>query len=101
MQRIVAGIFMAVLTFINIRVLFLPLRDRFAPVKTVKAKVVEKHTLEGISRYGSTKTYRYIVSFEAEDKRLSFYVSAFSYEGYRVGERGTLKHQGSRLIDFH
>ena len=31
----------------------------------------------------------------------SFYVSELSYGGYRVGESGTLKYRGDRIIDFN
>ena len=34
------------------------------------------------------------------DKKKSFYVSQFSYNGYRVNERGTLKYKGDKLIEF-
>ena len=78
------------------------LKDSFAPVKTVKARVVDKTTVETFSRYrGNGKSIRYCIVFEAEGKRLAFYVSEFSYGGYRKGERGTLTYKGSRLLDFH
>ena len=38
--------------------------------------------------------------FSVGEKKKSFYVSQFSYGGYRVGEKGTLKHKGDRLIGF-
>lgn len=46
------------------------------------------------------KHIRYVIVFEAEGKTLSFYVSEFSFGGYRKGERGKLTYQGGRLIDF-
>ena len=75
---------------------------RYGPVKTVKAKVVDKHKAEVLSKYaGSGKAVRYVVTFEIAGKRKGFYVSEFSYGGYRKGETGTLKYQGDRIIDFH
>lgn len=74
---------------------------KLAPVKTVKAKVVDKNRIEHFSKYSVTgKSYRYAIVFESEGKKLSFYVSEFSYGGYRKGEIGTLQYQGSRIIDF-
>ena len=75
--------------------------SRFAPVQSVKAEVVDKHIAKGFSRY-SGKGYRenYVIVFSVGGKKKSFYVSQFSYGGYRVGEKGTLKYKGSRLIGF-
>jgi hypothetical protein len=72
---------------------------RLAPVKKVRATVVDKNRIEGMSRQGG-KRYRYAVVFSAEGKRLSFYVSEFSFGGYRKGERGMLTYKGNRIIDF-
>jgi hypothetical protein len=41
-----------------------------------------------------------VVTFSAEGKRLSFYVSAFSYAGYTINESGMLTYKGDRLIGF-
>ena len=77
------------------------LRDRCGPVKTVKATVVHKQTVETFSKYAGNGTHtRYSVTFQIGDKRRSFYVSEFSYRGYRRKESGTLKYRGSRIIDF-
>ena len=74
---------------------------RYGPVKSVKAKVLDKHKTEVVSKYaGSGKAIRYVVTFEIAGKRKGFYVSEFSYGGYRKGESGTLTYKGDRLIDF-
>ena len=75
---------------------------RLGPVRTVKAKVLDKHKTETFSKYNGTgKAMRYVVTFEIDGKRKGFYVSEFSYGGYRKGETGTLKYKGDRIIDFH
>lgn len=71
---------------------------RLAPVRTVPAKVIDKNTMDLPSKYG--KRTKYAVVFQAEGKKLSFYVSEFSYGGYRLHETGTLKYKGNRIIDF-
>ena len=77
-------------------------RNAFSPVKSVKATVVHKQTVETFSKYaGSGKHVKYAVTFSAKGKKRSFYVSEFSYRGYRKGESGTLTYKGDRLIDFH
>lgn len=75
------------------------LRGRIGPVKTVRARVVDKQKMEFFSRTGN-KT-RCVVVFQIEDKKKSFYVSEFSYNGYRRNEIGTLTYRGDRIIDFH
>ena len=77
------------------------LAKRLVPVKTVAATVVDKHKTEVFSKYaGNGKHIKYAVVFSAGGKKLSFYVSEFSYGGYRVGEKGTLTYKGSKLIGF-
>lgn len=74
---------------------------RFAPVKKVRATVVDKNRIELFSKYsGSGKHYKYVIVFSADGRKLSFYVSEFSFGGYRKGESGTLTYKGDRLIDF-
>lgn len=78
------------------------LRNRLAPVRTVRAKVIQKQRQELFSKYAGTgKRYRYVATFLAEGKKLSFYVSEFSFGGYKLNETGTLKYKGSRIIAFH
>ncbi|MBQ7817413.1 MAG: DUF2500 family protein [Oscillospiraceae bacterium] len=75
--------------------------DRFSPIKTAKATVVHKQTVETFSKYSGNGVHqKYSVTFQIGDKKRSFYVSEFSYRGYRVKESGTLKYRGSRIIDF-
>ena len=76
-------------------------RNVFAPVTAVKATVVHKQTVETFSKYSGTGTHvKYAVTFSVNGKRRSFYVSGFSYDGYRKGETGTLTYKGDRLIRF-
>ena len=77
-------------------------QGRFAKPKTVRAEVIGKQTVERFSKNApKQKSVRYVVIFLAEGKKKSFYVSEFSYNGYRKGEKGQLTYQGDRLIDFH
>lgn len=75
------------------------IRSKCAPVRTVKATVIDKNKVEFFSRSGQRA--KYAVVFQTDQgKKLSFYVSEFSYGGYRQGETGTLKYKGDRIIDF-
>lgn len=77
------------------------LKNCCAPVKTVPAVVADKHKAETFSKYSSNgKREEYVVVFATEDKKLAFFVSAFSYRGYRIGQRGMLQYKGQRLLDF-
>ena len=46
------------------------------------------------------KSEKHVIVFSVGGKKKSFYVSQFSYNGYRVNERGTLKYKGDKLIEF-
>ena len=87
------------LQFISILVRML--KNRYSPVKTVKAVVIGKNIVETFSKYsGNGKHQKYVVVFSVEGKKKSFYVSQFSYGGYKINEKGTLKYKGDKLIDF-
>lgn len=89
--------FAALLVLVIVRIL----RNSFASVKTVKAVVIDKHKIETFSKYsGNGKRERYVVVFSAGGKKKSFYVSQFSYGGYRLNEKGVLTYKGDTLIDF-
>ena len=76
-------------------------KNRCAPIKTVKAVVVDKNKVETFSKYsGNGKSEKYVIVFSVNGKKKSFYVSQFSYNGYRINEKGTLKYKGDKLIDF-
>lgn len=97
-NRIVGWIVMIFFLLLYVAVLFRFLRSRFGKIRTVTAKVVGKQTVEQFSRYG--KRTKYAVTFLVEGKTKSFYVSEFSYGGYRKGEVGKLTYRGDRLMDF-
>ena len=74
---------------------------RHAPVKTVKAEVVDKYKPNIVSRYPRTSNQeRYIVVFATKHEKLSFDVSEISYNNYKIKEKGTLKYKGTKLISF-
>ena len=98
----IGALFMGLWLFAAVKVSIRYAKSRWGKVKTVKAKVVSKHILETFSKYkGNGKSYRYVVTFEIDGKKKGFYVSEFSYGGYRVNEKGTLKYRGDKIIDFH
>lgn len=75
--------------------------NKFSPVKTIKAEVVDKYKPNEVSNYpGVFKRECYIVVFKTEDKKLSFDVSEFSYSNYTIKEKGTLKYKGAKIISF-
>ena len=99
---VISALFLLLLLVVFAGLIVRIVRNRFAPVKTVHAKVIKKYRQEFSSKYAGTgKRYRYVVTFLADGKKLSFYVSEFSFGGYKLNETGTLKYKGSRLLDFH
>ena len=78
------------------------IKNKYVPVKTVKAVVVDKYKSETFSKYsGNGKRLQHVIVFSVEGRDVSFYVSEFSYNGYSVNEEGTLTYKGDRLIGFH
>ena len=77
-------------------------KNRYSPIKTVKAVVIDKNTVKTFSKYSGNGTHeKYVVVFSVEGKKKSFYVSQFSYNGYRINEKGTLKYKGNKIIAFN
>ncbi len=77
------------------------IKNKYAPTRRVQARVVDKHTTDFFSKYAAnSKRVRYVVTFAAAGKRLSFYVSPWTYNGYRINDTGTLTYKGDRIIDF-
>ena len=77
------------------------IKNNRAPVITVKAVVIDKHIDQAFSKYSGTGTRKkFVVVFSAKGKKLPFYVSEFSYNGYRITEKGTLTYQGNKIIEF-
>lgn len=100
-SNIFTFLILALWLFVLIIIAVRAVRNKYAPVKTVKAVVIDKHKTETFSKYSGTgKSEKYVIVFSAGGKKLSFYVSEFSYGGYRIKETGTLKYKGNRIIDF-
>lgn len=100
-ENIMLYIFLGFFLFIGVAYFIRRGKNIFAPVTIVDATVVHKQKVETFSKYSGTgKHVKYAVTFLAKDKRLSFYVSSLSYDGYKVGESATLTYKGDRLIDF-
>jgi len=49
---------------------------------------------------GNGKREKYVIVFSVGGKKKSFYVSEFSYGGYRINEKGVLKYKGDKIVDF-
>ena len=98
---IIISLFLGVGALAVARLLVKAVKNRYAPIKTVQAVVIDKNKVETFSKYsGNGKSEKYVIVFSVGGKKKSFYVSQFSYNGYRVNERGTLKYKGDKLIEF-
>ena len=76
-------------------------KNRHAPVETVRAVVIDKHTIETFSKYSGTgKREKFVVVFSSGGRKFAFHVSEFSYNGYRIGDTGMLTYQGDKIIGF-
>ena len=98
---VILSLFVGISVFAFVSLLVKLIKNRIAPLRTVKAVILDKQKVEIFSKYSGTgKREKYVVVFSVDGKKKSFYVSQFSYGGYRLNEKGTLKYQGDKLIDF-
>lgn len=75
--------------------------NRYSTVKTVEAEVFDKYKLNAVSKYpGAFKQESCIVVFAAKDKKFSFVVSEFSYNNYKIKDKGMLTYKGNKIISF-
>lgn len=70
------------------------IKNRYAPIKVVEAVIIDKNKIESFSKYsGNGEAKKYVIVFSVNGKKKSFYVSQFSYNGYKVNEKGILKYK--------
>lgn len=96
-------IFLFVGIVITVGLLLRIILNKYGNEKEVEAKVINKQYYQSrLARKAENfrDEYCYVVTFLAGDKKLSFYVSEYSYNGYRINQKGTLKYKGTMLIDF-
>ena len=100
--KIIVILALACTVFVFGKILYQAIQNKHARVKTAKAQVVDKFKAEQFVRiYGpGAREPQYYVVFQMDGQKKSFRVSAFSYGGYQIGERGTLKYKGNKLVDF-
>ena len=97
----IISLFMGLGALALVSLLVKAVKNRYAPVRTVKAVVIDKNKVETFSKYSGTgKSEKYVIVFSVDGKKKSFYVSQFSYNGYRIYEKGTLKYKGDKLLEF-
>ena len=99
---ILPALFIVAWVLVIVRIIIKTIKNKYASVKTVKAVVIDKHKIETFSKYsGNGKNEKYVVVFSVNGKKKSFYVSQFSYGGYKINEKGKLKYKGDNLIGFN
>ena len=96
-------IFLFVGIVITVGLLLRIILNKFGNEKEIEAKVINKQYYQSrLAR--KAENFRdedcYVVTFLAGDKKLSFYVSEYSYNGYIINQKGTLRYKGTMLIDF-
>ena len=100
-NMIISSVFVGIGILASVKVFMKVVANHHAPVETVKAVVIDKQKVESFSKYtGNGKNIKYVVLFSADGRKRSYYVSEFSYNGYRVNQKGKLKFKGDRLIEF-
>ena len=98
---VIISLFVGIGALAMVSIIVRTIKNRYDPIKTVKAVVIDKNKVETFSKYsGNGKSEKYVIVFSVDGKKKSFYVSQFSYNGYRVNEKGLLKYKGNKLIEF-
>ncbi len=98
---VIISLFIGIGALAMVSIIVRTIKNRYAPIKTVKAVIIDKNKVETFSKYSGTgKHEKYVVVFSVDGKKKSFYVSQFSYNGYKVNEKGMLKYKGDKLIAF-
>ena len=98
---VIISLFIGIGALAMVSIIVRTIKNRYAPIKPVKAVVIDKNKVETFSKYsGNGKSEKYVIVFSIDGKKKSFYVSQFSYNGYRVKEKGTLTYKGNKLIEF-
>ena len=101
--RLMQFTLVGLLVFAYIRFFTRTIGSSVGPVKQAKARVIDKNIwyTTGEKAKGYKKKPNYVIVFDiGKGKKKSFYVSELSYGGYHVGESGTLKYRGDRIIEF-
>ena len=101
MSDVINYIMIAIFLLCWVLIIVKLIRNKFSPVKTVKAEVYDKYKPNVVSKYPENwKSKSCVVVFKIKDKKLSFNVSEFSYGNYKINEKGTLKYKGAKIISF-
>lgn len=101
MSNVINYIFIGIYLLCCFLIVLKLIQNKFSPVKTVKAEVIDKYKSNVVSKYPeSWKPKSYVVVFKTKDKKLSFNISEFSYGNYKINEKGTLKYKGTKIISF-
>lgn len=98
---IFCALFIGFLVFLFAAPMIRMLRSVIGPTKTAKAVVQKKYVAQSFSKYaGNGVKEKHMIVFDIEGKTKSFQVSAFSYDGYHVKEKGTITYKGDKLLKF-
>ncbi len=101
-SSIINLIFALFAAFISISIIVRRCVNRFSKIREVNAEVIkkERYAETVIRMKRPTQVYRNVVTFMCSDKKRTFYVSEFSYDGYNVGECGILRYRADEIVDF-
>lgn len=98
---IIVSLFIGIFLLAAIRILVKAAINKNAAIETAEAVVIDKYIIESFSKYsGNGKREKYVIAFSVGGKKKSFYVSEFSYGGYRINEKGVLKYKGDKIIEW-
>ncbi len=78
-------------------------KNTLSAQKSVNAMVIEKQSFSQqiLSKTQAPRVQqKFVIIFMTESKKLSFYVSPFTYNSIKEKQSGILTYKGDKLIDF-
>lgn len=97
----ISSLFVGITVVALMGILVKIIKNVCAPTRTEPAVVLDKQVNKSFSKYAGKGVHeKYVVVFSVDGKKKAFYVSQFSYGGYKKGENGMLTYKGDRIIDF-
>ena len=96
-------LFTALWLFVIIKLAVRAIRNRTAPVKSVKATVVDKRSSVPVREFNNSRraAARYYITFRTEDgENIELLVSMADYIAILADAEGYLTYKGGRIVDF-
>ncbi len=102
LSEILGYILMFFVSVLWVCIIIKAIKHKCSKTVTVRAVVADKYKGRSLSKANMVfSREQYTVVFLADNKKLSFNVSEFSYNNYRIKDEGLLRYKGNKIIEFN